>query len=38
MDILSLAVSKKYTEDTAIGMGAVKGKDGEPGPQGPQGP
>lgn len=27
----ALALSKKYTEDTAIGMGAVKGKDGADG-------
>ena len=25
MDLISLGMSKKYTEDTAIGLGAVKG-------------
>lgn len=34
---IALALSKKYTEDTVVGMGALKGEKGEPGPQGPQG-
>lgn len=38
MDFITLAASKKYTEDTAMGMGAVKGEKGDKGEQGIQGP
>lgn len=33
----ALAASMKYTEDTIIGQGAIKGDKGDPGPQGPKG-
>lgn len=34
---IALALSKKYTEETVKGMGALQGEKGEPGPQGPPG-
>lgn len=34
MDVVTLALAKKYTAETAQGMGAVQGK---PGPKGPPG-
>lgn len=37
MDIITLSQAKKYTEETARGMGAIKGEKGDQGPQGPQG-
>lgn len=33
----TLAAANKYTEDTIIGQGAIKGDKGDPGPQGPKG-
>lgn len=34
----TLAAANKYTEETIIGQGAIKGDKGDPGPTGPQGP
>lgn len=38
MDVISLALSKDYTEASLTGAGALKGDKGDPGPQGPTGP
>jgi len=38
MDVISLALSKDYTEASLTGAGALKGERGDPGPQGPTGP
>ena len=38
MDLVTLSLAKKYTEESLQGGGALKGERGEPGPQGPQGP
>ena len=37
MDVVTLALSKKYTSSTAQGMGALKGEKGEKGDQGERG-
>ena len=37
MDVVTLALSKKYTAKTAQGMGALKGEKGDKGDQGEQG-
>ena len=37
MDIVTLALAKKFTEDTVKGMGAIKGDKGEPGTDGKNG-
>lgn len=38
MDVVTLQMAKKYTEETMMGAGAIKGDKGDPGPQGPVGP
>ena len=38
MDMVTLAAAKKYTKETAQGMGALVGPQGPPGPDGAQGP
>lgn len=38
LDPVTLALAKKYTAETAEGMGAVQGKPGPQGPVGPAGP
>lgn len=37
MDPVTLAAAKKYTDQTMVGAGAIKGDKGDPGPQGPKG-
>ena len=37
MDFITLAISKNYTEDTALGMGAVQGQPGRDGQDGQDG-
>lgn len=38
MDVVTLQMAKKYTEETMKGAGAIKGDPGPQGPVGPQGP
>ena len=36
-DVVGYSASRKYTEETIEGAGAIKGDKGDPGPQGPKG-
>lgn len=36
-DVIGYSASRKYTEETIEGAGAIKGDKGDPGPQGPKG-
>ncbi len=38
MDIVTLQLAKKYTKESLLGAGAVKGEKGDPGEPGPVGP
>lgn len=38
MDVVTLALAKKYTDEAVAGAGAIQGEKGDPGPQGPEGP